>query len=86
MGGYYVCYGYLIGYSTFTKDNEQFHTYYLLMGEIDKHNDLYDTVTLVKITQAEQTLKEIRKGQKVWFEHRNINGKPFFCNAQPTQF
>ena len=81
MGGYYICHGKLIGYATFTKDNEQFHTYHILMGEGDKVSGLYDNVTHVKITQEEQTLKEIKNGRKVFFENRIQNGRQYFCNV-----
>ena len=86
MGGYYICDGKLIGYDTFIKDNEQFHTYHILMGKPNEYSKLYDNVTHVKITQAEQTLKQIKYGQKVYFEHHVDKGRPFFANVTETQF
>lgn len=64
--------GKLIGYRTYTKDNEQKHVYNILNGTIDGKTGLYSECEYITVVQSEQTLIEV-KPQDVRFEVQATN-------------
>ena len=63
----YLGKGLLIGYKTYKKDNADKHIYYVLNGNKDDKNGLYNDLEFITIIQDEQTIAEL-KPQIVTFE------------------
>ena len=63
----YLGKGLLIGYKTYKKDNADKHIYYVLNGNKDANNGLYNDLEFITIVQDEQTIAEL-KPQIVTFE------------------
>lgn len=63
----YLGKGLLIGYKTYKKDNADKHIYYVLNGNKDEKNGLYNDLEFITIVQDEQTIAEL-KPQIVTFE------------------
>ena len=63
----YIGKGLLIGYKTYKKDNADKHIYYVLNGNKDDKNGLYNDLEFITIVQDKQTLVEL-KPQIVTFE------------------
>ncbi len=63
----YIGKGLLVGYKTYKKDNADKHIYYVLNGNKDDKNGLYNDLEFITIIQDEQTLAELRP-QVVSFE------------------
>ena len=63
----YLGKGLLIGYKTYKKDNVDKHIYYVLNGNKDANNGLYNDLEFITIVQDEQTIAEL-KPQIVTFE------------------
>lgn len=63
----YLGKGLLIGYKTYKKDNADKHIYYVLNGNKDDKNGLYNDLEFITIIQDEQTIAELRP-QIVTFE------------------
>ncbi len=72
----YLGKGLLIGYKTYKKDNADKHIYYVLNGNKDDKNGLYNDLEFITIIQDEQTIVEL-KPQIVTFEiaSQNFGGK-----------
>lgn len=64
--------GKLIGYRTYTKDNEQKYVYNILNGTLDSKTGLYSECEYITVVQSEQTLPEL-KPQEVRFEVQATN-------------
>lgn len=63
----YLGKGLLVGYKTYKKDNADKHIYYVLNGNKDANNGLYNDLEFITIVQDEQTIAEL-KPQIVTFE------------------
>jgi len=77
----YLGKGLLIGYKTYKKDNVDKHIYYVLNGNKDNLNGLYNDLEFITIIQDEQTLAEL-KPQRVSFEIASQT----FCGQTKNRF
>lgn len=63
----YIGKGLLVGYKTYKKDNIDKHVYYVLNGNKDEKNGLYNDLEFITIVQEQQTIENLRP-QLVTFE------------------